>query len=149
MGEKKVLEKVIVFGIGMKLDELKLRDALSSFDIIAYSDNNIEMLGKTIHGKKVISPSEICDYNYDAIYISTEQYYDAIEKQLIDEYNIPQNKIKHFKIPKDKYEEITFWKALYEKAGNALISRAESISSRLLPVEKGRTFETGILPKSL
>lgn len=113
-----MLEKVIVFGIGMKLDELKLRDALSSFDIIAYSDNNIEMLGKTIHGKKVISPSEICDYNYDAIYISTEQYYDAIEKQLIDEYNIPQNKIKHFKIPKDKYEEITFWKALYEKAGN-------------------------------
>ena len=31
MGEKKVLEKVIVFGIGMKLDELKLRDAFIKF----------------------------------------------------------------------------------------------------------------------
>ena len=114
-----MLEKVIIFGIGMKLEELKLRDALSNFDIIAYSDNNIEMFGKTIHGKKVICPSEICNYNYDAIYISTDQYYDAIEKQLIEQCNIPQNKIKRFKLPKDKYEgEITFWKALYEKEGN-------------------------------
>lgn len=128
-----MLEKVIIFGIGMKLEELKLRDALSNFDIIAYSDNNIEMFGKTYNGKKVICPSEICNYNYDAIYISTEQYYDAIEKQLIEQYNVRQNKIKHFSLPKDKYEgEITFWKALYKKAGNTFEN--EHYRNRMLSI---------------
>lgn len=128
-----MLEKVIIFGTGMRLEELKLRDALSGFDIIAYCDNHIEMPGKVYNGKKVIAPSEICKYNYDAIYISTEQYYDEIEKQLAGQYDIPKNKIKHFQIPKDKYEgEITFWKALYKKDGNKF--KNEHYRDRMLSI---------------
>lgn len=118
-------EKAIVFGVGMKLEELRIRGVFSDDDIIAYSDNNAQTWGSVINGKRVIPPSEIAQNTYDVVYISTEQYFDEIKKQLVEQYGIPQEKIKRFSVPKDKYEgEIAFWKALYQKNGCQFDSEA-------------------------
>lgn len=112
-------EKVIIFGVGMKLAELRVRGALSDMEVIAYSDNDRKTWGTEIDGRPVIKPTDIVNYDYDAVYISTEQYFYEIKQQLIDECNIQQDKIKDFTVSKDKYEgEIAFWKALYQKLGN-------------------------------
>lgn len=112
-------EKVIVFGVGMKLEEFRIRGALSDMEIVAYSDNNEKTWGTIINGQTVICPADIVNYCYDAIYISTNQYFDVIKQQLMEQYNVSEEKIKYFNVPKDKYEsEITYWKASYKKLGN-------------------------------
>lgn len=85
--------KVLVFGTGNGAEKLKSR-IKNEINVLAYVDNDKNKIGSHIDYKKVISPSEIINYNYDYIIIASD-FYEEISMQLIN-LNINKNKIIEF-----------------------------------------------------
>lgn len=62
-------------------------------DIICFIDNSKELTGKFIEGIEVKHPAQIKEIKFDEIIICSS-YHGEITEQLINEYKIPQKKIK-------------------------------------------------------
>lgn len=62
--------KAVVFGA---TDEAKLiNEAIEAkYDVIAYCDNNKNKWGKILHNRKIYSPAEIVNTEYDMIVINS------------------------------------------------------------------------------
>lgn len=138
------MEKVIVWGTGLYFEQLCERGCLKNYDIIAFCDNDISKHGNIFHGKTIIAPNEIKNYEFDAIYIASELYCDEIKTQIINEKIASESKVLSFVVNKDKYEgELAFWKATYKKEGNHFSN--ELYRKRMLDIadEKDDSFWMG------
>ncbi len=60
---------------------------------MSISDNNHEKWGEKIDDIKIIPPSEIINYQFDWLVITSEQYYMPIKKQLIYDLYIDEDKV--------------------------------------------------------
>ncbi|MDE6760101.1 MAG: DUF616 domain-containing protein [Lachnospiraceae bacterium] len=65
---------------------------MANIEILAYVDNNSDMWGKCFNGKKVVSPKEICEYEYDYIVIASVKH-PIIKKQCVEDLQLPIDKI--------------------------------------------------------
>lgn len=89
-------QKCIVWGTGEVFEIIfKHKDMLYSelwidYEILAFADNDQNKWGKDFHNKKIISPSQISEYEYDKIVICSS-YYEEIRKQCTDELGISKN----------------------------------------------------------
>lgn len=84
--------KVIIFG-AWKTGVTLYFELDGKQDIIAFTDNNEQLWGKCIYDKKIISPNELTDIQYDYIYIATSYGYNKIYVQLRS-MGIEESKIK-------------------------------------------------------
>lgn len=84
--------RAILFGLGNYYS--RFRKYFRDEDIVVLCDNNKEQHGKIIDGKRVISPEEICKYEYDKVYILSS-YVQEIRAQLLD-LGINEDKIEVF-----------------------------------------------------
>lgn len=82
--------KVIIFGAGGAGENFL--SVNTKYEVIAISDNNEELWGTEIKNISVISPSEIPRLEFDLVII-TSSWVDSIQKQLLNELNIPKNKL--------------------------------------------------------
>ena len=105
------MKKVIVFGIGKRLEVLMKKGMLFRYEILACTCNEQKMWGKYYRGIDIISPKEIVEYEFDEILISTKKYEAEIRYQLEEDFKIDARKIKLLEIEEDKHEaELKFWR---------------------------------------
>ena len=67
--------KVIVYGLGHEFELLR-KLIEKDYEIVGYSDKRV------VNIENYIIPSDICLYNYDAIFITCEKYYVEIKEEL-------------------------------------------------------------------
>lgn len=110
------MEKVIVFGVGKRLENLLESGYMARFRIVAFCDSDVKKQGMTIKGIRVISPDEINEYEYDAVYISTERYFDDIKRKLVNVFKVDSQNIRGFTV--GKYDsELMYWRKKYVEEG--------------------------------
>lgn len=108
------MDKVIIFGTGMRMKEYKERGCFDNYEIVAFCDNNPALTGTSIYDVEIISPDLIDQIDYDNILIASDKYYNEIKKQLINNLGIAEEKIKRVKTQPDKYAgELAYWKAVF------------------------------------
>ncbi len=84
--------KVIIFGAGKKCNTfLRTCRFLSYMEILFITDNDGSKWETTIEGYKVYSPERIKRERFDKILVTT--HFDDIQELLINEYNVPKEKI--------------------------------------------------------
>lgn len=70
------MRKVIVYGMGEFYSRVKCR-LKSEVEIVAYANTTVEIstsrTGNLFEGKRILAPSEIQDYEFDYVYICTEE----------------------------------------------------------------------------
>lgn len=108
------MKKVIIFGAGKKLTELEQRGDLKSVEVLAICDNDTRKQGGFLRNYKVISPYETNEYDYDEIWISSNQYYNEMKNQLINRVGVCEEKIKGFISEEKHKKELDFWKNVYK-----------------------------------
>jgi SAM-dependent methyltransferase len=74
--------RVILFGAGNLLEQSISYLDKKRVSIVAIADNDNKKWGGMFQNIDIISPADICKYEYDLIIISNSQYYKDIEKQL-------------------------------------------------------------------
>lgn len=84
--------KIIIFGAWRTGIALYF-ELIGKHDVIAFSDNNKQLWGKSIYDKKIISPNELSEIRYDYIYIASTYGYRDIYVQLCV-MGIEESKIK-------------------------------------------------------
>ena len=89
-------QKILVFGTGKKgihfLNLCRERGYDDKVVIIKFIDNNPEKWGKTIGNYEIVSSSEVKKLDFDFIIVAST-FYQEIEQQLKNEYNISVEKI--------------------------------------------------------
>lgn len=90
--------KILIYGIGQQCKEFIniLASNVSKdyyFNIVAFSETDPGRWGEKIEDIPVISPSYIKTYDYDAIIISTDAYYEDIFEILTNKLNVDIKKI--------------------------------------------------------
>lgn len=107
--------KIIFFGAGSfarkKWEQVRSDTQLFKDEYIAFADNNKELWGKYIDGKRIISPLEIHSYSPDIIVITSNLYGEFIRRQLMEELNIQQQKIYTCA----EYERLSYASNVYRK----------------------------------
>ncbi len=82
--------KIIVYGIGSFFERNKHR--LNKDEVLCYCDMNRR--GEELDGKRILGPEDIKSISeYDAVYVTTETYWDSIVKTLISN-GVPTDKIQ-------------------------------------------------------
>ncbi len=98
------MKKVMIFGTGSSAQYVY--DLLNyDVNLICYLENDETKINKNFNGKKVISPMELINYEFDYIIIAS-QYYKEIETQLL-KLKIGKNKLINifdFNCKLEKYE---------------------------------------------
>lgn len=75
-------------------DKLMTTDKLlDECGVIAFCDRDPDSWGKLLYGKKVLSPAQLAEYDFDKVYIASLAYIDSIYKMLTEEVGIPEDKI--------------------------------------------------------
>lgn len=96
---------IIVYGLGQRFEDF--RNILEyKYDVIGYSDRSL------VDMEKFIEPSNICQYSFDYLCVTTSNYFEEIRDELNREYGIPKEKIvKVFTLLeiKDGVEDARIW----------------------------------------
>lgn len=111
------MEKIIVFGVGKRLEDLLESGYIAQFEVVAFCDSDVKKQGMAVEGIRVISPDEISKYRYDAIYISTEKYFDEIKQKLTNCFKVNPQNIKKFMIEKCD-SELIYWRKKFIEEGH-------------------------------
>ncbi len=88
-------KNVILFGASSGGEAFILnisKDSLKKYNILAIADNDKKKQGSYLYGSPIISPSEIAQYQYDEIII-TSGFFLEIKEQLLAEFKIDKDKI--------------------------------------------------------
>lgn len=101
------METAIIYGIGNKAFE-NLNEIENKYSIIAVSDSDSKKWGGVWHKYSVIKPSEISNYVYDWILVSSFRFYQEIYQELTTLYHIPPEKIR--KSWNKSQAELEYWK---------------------------------------
>jgi len=73
--------KIVLFGTGCKcLDFRKIIDH-DNVEIVAYIDNEASLHGQLFYDRKIIAPSEICQYDYDYVVV-VNRFFAEVAAQL-------------------------------------------------------------------
>ena len=131
-------KKVIVFGLGQIYKSFINVVDESKVDIIALSDNNADLQGTYINGKKVIQPDQIAKLDFDYVIIACS-YYDNIKNQLT-EYKIREEYILNFYeiYVKMKQNDNRLLQLL--KGWIVLIKNEDNFGERLLAIQEKNLF---------
>ena len=110
--------KIIIFCTGSRCKYLleKNKVALQHNEVVAFADNDKKKHGKDFCGRKIISPQEIKNYNYDIIYVANIRCFDEIYLELTRDLKINPDKIKA-----ENYLQIWFSRKEYEWHYNKLL----------------------------
>lgn len=109
------MKKVIIFGIGKRLDVLMKKGVAFKYEILACTCNDPKMWGEYYRGIEIIPPEEIAGYEFDEILISTQKYEAEIRCQLYDDLKIDADKIKLLESEEYKHEaELNYWRGCFE-----------------------------------
>lgn len=113
------MKRIAVWGTGLYLEQLMARGCLKDYDISVFCDNDVSKQGAFFYDKPVVSPNELTNWSFDAVYIASIEHYDEIKKQIIESKLALENQIYEFPTEKDKYAgELSYWQAIYKKEGN-------------------------------
>lgn len=115
--EIKKVEKIIVFGVGKRLEDLLENGCMAQFEVVAFCDSDVKKQGMIIGGIRVIPPNEIDKFKFDTIYISTEKYFDEIKQKLVNNFKINPQNIKQFTLGKWD-SELMYWRKKYKEEGH-------------------------------
>lgn len=116
-------ERVIIFGLGRRLERLKEEGCLSGMNIVAFCDNDTDKQGSLYDNIEVISPNKIEEYTYDSVYISSRLFENDIRQQLIKECAVPIDRIKCFYAQGEKYNgEIGYWEKMFRLEGGKFLN---------------------------
>lgn len=86
--------------------------------MVAFVDKDPQKRGLFIEGIPVIRPEEICNYEYETLYISTVRYYDEICYEL-RMLGIDMNHVELLEFSSNKYGgELAFWKNRFRNENN-------------------------------
>lgn len=85
------MELNIVFGTGNTAEKLLRFE--EKLNIGFFIDNSITKQGNIFHGKKVKSPDEILTTEFEYLIIASEQYYEEINRQCVEQLKIAIEKI--------------------------------------------------------
>ncbi|WP_459478701.1 glycosyltransferase [Clostridium saccharoperbutylacetonicum] len=91
MSNGKAKSKAIIFGVGSFYEDRRI-NLNNEYNIIKFTDNNLNLWGTENNGIEIIPPNKIKDYEFDYIFIASS-YDKEIKSQLID-MGIENNKIK-------------------------------------------------------
>lgn len=83
--------RILLFGTGCKCLDFIKRIDFEKVKIVTYIDNNVLLHGQIFQDKKIISPQEIVNYEYDYIVI-VNRFFDEVVTQLL-ELGVASNKI--------------------------------------------------------
>lgn len=87
-------KRIIIFGSGGSGLRLLERVMELNGNVSYFLDNNKELSGKLLNGKKIYNPNKLADENFDEIFIIiASMYYVEIEKQLTE---LSLKRLKHF-----------------------------------------------------
>lgn len=121
--------KIVIWGTGH--DANKLMEYLHRLDswsdeILAFCDNNNKR--EFFHGVKVITPSELCDYEMDYIVVAT-MYYKMIMSQIHENY--PE--LERITIPQVVYESLVYSRHQYSvRCGKPLPSNVGTAKTAIV-----------------
>lgn len=110
------MKKIIVFGVGDRLYHLIESEYLKGFEVMAFCDNDVSKQGKMLSGVEVISPANIEKYEFDAIYISSDKYYEEIRRELETKWKIDRDRIGFIQMKKHD-GEMSYWKDKFGAEG--------------------------------
>lgn len=82
--------RLIIFGTGLFYQNRKM-ELPKSADILVFLDNNKEVWGKVLDGKKIVSPDSVENYEYDLILLMSKR--DGEMKQQLLELHVEEGKI--------------------------------------------------------
>lgn len=121
------MEKVIVFGTGKRLEYLlEYSSFLKEKEIIAFCDNDVKKQGLLFNGIKIIHPNELMKYReceYDSIYISSLKFFNEIKLQLMNDYKVPEEKIRDYMFYEGKYYgEFNYWRERFQEEGGRFLN---------------------------
>ena len=103
------MKKGIIYGTSFAGREIYTEmKSKGEWDIVAFTDFFPENQGKELYGVKVVSPSQLCEYEYDAIIPASVIHYEVIRDELVTLHSIDVRKIDlSFSTNLEAY----FWKA--------------------------------------
>lgn len=84
------MKRIILFGAASA--GLRMLNLLNHEVVVAFTDNDVSKHGKTLKGIPIVPPSQIKNYEFDTIIIST-MYVDDVRKQLIDDLGVDKSKV--------------------------------------------------------
>lgn len=93
--EGKEKMKIVIFGLG-KIYKDNFHNISRSDEIVAFSDNDKNLQGKVLEGKKIVSPIEICELSYDKIVIMASHFYACQIKNQLIEFGISSEQILYW-----------------------------------------------------
>lgn len=117
-GMERLSMKIIIWGLGNTWKQIKKYTDIN--EIICFTDNNKNLWGKEIFGKKVIAPKEILNWDFDMVVIASEDFYNEIRLQLEHKLNIPANQVMDYRYyvqmicgRKNGYNQYSFLEMVY------------------------------------
>ncbi len=92
------MKSIILFGFGRRGKKMvnTYLNRKCDFEIVAIADNSANV--DNYCGIPVIRPVDICNYDYEEIWINTI-YYEEIAHQLVSEYMLERDKIRYVEYP--------------------------------------------------
>lgn len=86
---------IIIWGTGEAASVIAPDTELYSknINVLGFADSDSKKWGEMFRGKRIFSPFEVTKMQFDSIVISSEKYYDEIERMLIQLYHIAREKI--------------------------------------------------------
>lgn len=87
-------EKILIFGAGSgAINFYRLNK--KQYNIVGFLDNNSQKQGQLLFNKKIYSPDELSNIDYDRIIIASD-YYREIYEQLVEQLGLNEKKIDIF-----------------------------------------------------
>ena len=92
------MKKVIIYCCTGNAEHVTYLLNETEYQVVGYSDSNPEIWGKEFYGGVVYPPAEIKQLDFDLLIISIAEHGDVIKKALLEEYGVPENKIRIFQL---------------------------------------------------
>jgi predicted SAM-dependent methyltransferase len=117
------MDKIVIYGLGKSFDSYR-KWLESNYEVVGYSDKKISNVGG------YITPNELINTEFDFIIVTSTKYYEDIKEELVNNYNISENKIVSAKVIPGYVEN-------YEKRRKWIIKKLSEIPSGKVLLDAG------------
>lgn len=138
------MKNIIVFGLGNIFNYfIKIYDN-KNVNIMAFCDNDYNLIGKKFFNIDIICPKNICGYSYDYVVITTVYYKEIIEQlktilDIDDSKIIVFSKVEDFilseegsELISDKYQVNILYRSLHENLGSWFVNQMRIAERQLI-----------------
>ncbi|MDR3395077.1 MAG: methyltransferase domain-containing protein [Parasulfuritortus sp.] len=80
-------EPIVVWGAGSLASRLCATTSLPECNVISFIDSNLQLHGRTLHGKPIRAPDWLKDKSELTVFVASYVYGDQIKKTLLDMFN--------------------------------------------------------------